>query len=283
MKNILVPVDFSECSANATVLAGNLARKTGSTIHLLHVVEIGETDSSLGSTGSWAGAEDVVTVPYMMERLKQIKGQMHKFIADNNLSDVTVHDFIETGEPYLKINEGAEKVSADMIVMGTHGLSGASRIFIGSVASKVVQHANRPVISIKERAETGPSNIVFASDFTKEAQRVFEAVKSFAEIFSSKINLLKVIDSGDADKKEEALNDLHAFASAQSAGNIPCHVVTASNTEEGILLFSKREKIDLISIGTHGRGGLSRFFNPSISAELVNHAFCPVLTVNFRD
>src|SRR6185436_15978356 len=66
MKTILVPVDFSDCSALAVRFAVNLQKKDSGNIVLLHVLDEGETDTSLGTTGSWAGAEDVPTVPYMM-------------------------------------------------------------------------------------------------------------------------------------------------------------------------------------------------------------------------
>src|SRR5689334_16761266 len=104
MKKILVPVDFSSCSALAVKFAANLAHKTSGELVLLHVLDEAEPDPGIGSSGSWAGAEEVATVPYMIARLKHVKTEMQKFINENALSGLHVLDVIEVGEPYMKIN-----------------------------------------------------------------------------------------------------------------------------------------------------------------------------------
>jgi nucleotide-binding universal stress UspA family protein len=282
MKNILVPVDFSDCSALAVRFAVNLAMKTSGKIVLLHVLDESEPDTGLGSTGSWAGSEEVATVPYMMARLQHVKDQMVAFMKENGLTELNAQDVIEVGDPAMKINAGAEKYNADIIVMGTHGTKNHSNLFIGSVADKVVQHADRPVLSIRELQSVNPTPIIFASDFTEEADRIFDKVKDFASMFGSELQLLKIIDEDDADLKSKVINELTDFCKRHQCENIASEVMYASKTEEGILLYSKRVGAQLIALGTHGRKGLSRFFNGSVSAELVNHSFCPVLTVNLR-
>jgi nucleotide-binding universal stress UspA family protein len=283
MKKILVPVDFSECSKLAVEYAANLVRKVSGELLLLHVLEIGETDSSLGSSGSWAGAEEVTTVPYMIARLKMVKKQMEDFIAEAGLEKIPVHDFAEVGEPHVRINEAAAKHHADLIVMGTHGVSGMKELFVGSVTEKVVQHTNRPVLSIKEKVELNPERILFASDFSEEADQIFNRVSDFASVFHSTIYLLKVIDSDSSEKREKSLAQLHAFAVKHHVPHLFQTILYAKSTEEGILRFAKNIQAGVIAIGTHGRRGLARFFNGSVSEELVNHSFCPVLTVNFRE
>ena len=283
MKKILVPVDFSECSRLAVDFAANLARKTSGEIYLLHVLETGEPDAGMGSTGTWAGSEEVSTVPYMIGRLERVKTQMQNFISENGLTNLAVRDFVEVGEPHLKINDAAEKYGADLIAMGTHGVSGLKELFIGSTAEKVVQHANRPVLSIQEKITVNPSNIIFASDFTDEADKVFDTVKNFASIYQAQIHLLKVVDRDDEYKKKEYHAHLRAFATRHNVADYPFSILPAPKTEEGILLLSKEINADLIAIGTHGRRGLARFFNGSVSEELINHSYCPVLTVNFRE
>jgi nucleotide-binding universal stress UspA family protein len=282
MKNILVPVDFSACSALAVRFAANLANRTSGNLVLLHVLDEAEPDMSLGSTGSWAGAADVPTVPYMMARLKHVKTEMQNFIAENALSGLPVEDVVEIGDPAIKINAGAEKHEADIIVMGTHGTKDHSNLFIGSVADKVVQHARRPVVSIRELQSVNPSPILFASDFTDEADKIFDKAKEFASMFHSEMHLLKVIDEDNEDLKASTLNELNQFCERHQVNNVNRSVVYSRKTEEGILLHSKRIGAQLIALGTHGRKGLARFFNGSVSAELVNHSFCPVLTINLR-
>jgi len=283
MKKILVPIDFSDCSRLAVDFASNLARKVNGEIYLLYVLETEEPDTGLGSSGSWAGAEAVSTVPYMIGRLRRVKTEMENFISENGLNTANIHDSAEVGVPYIKINEAAEKYNAEVIIMGTHGVSGMQKVLIGSVAEKVVQHANIPVLTIKERKTVNPTNIIFASDFTEEADNIFEKVRDFAAIYNAKIHLLNVADRDDENKNEKQHSLLRTFAIRHNAEDFPYHIFPAAKKEEGILLYSKEINADLIAIGTHGRSGLARFFNGSISVELVNHSFCPVLTVNFKD
>ena len=56
------------------------------------------------------------------------------------------------------------------------------------------------------------------------------------------------------------------------------HIYNDDSVEQGVLNFAKKIKADLIGIATHGRKGLSHFFNGSISEDLVNHAHSPVIT-----
>ena len=67
--------------------------------------------------------------------------------------------------PGIHINIAAEKYKADMIIMGTHGARGLTEVLIGSNAEKVVQSAERPVLTIRGYSNIEPKNIVFATDF----------------------------------------------------------------------------------------------------------------------
>src|SRR5687768_13948534 len=131
MKRILVPTDFSDCSFLAIDYAANLARKTSGEIYLLHVFEGELPDTSPDVGGSWAAAtNDLVSVPYMIGRLKIIKSQMQKLIEERGLKDINVYDELETGEPYIKIKHAATKYETDIIIMGTHGAHGLTEKFI---------------------------------------------------------------------------------------------------------------------------------------------------------
>ena len=68
------------------------------------------------------------------------------------------------------------------------------------------------------------------------------------------------------------------FVSETSAKNVTTHIYNDINVEKGILHFAKSIDADLIGMCTHGRKGISHFFNGSISEDLVNHAKRPVIT-----
>ena len=68
------------------------------------------------------------------------------------------------------------------------------------------------------------------------------------------------------------------FLSSFNVSKVKTHIYNESNVEKGILNFANSVNADLIGMSTHGRKGLSHFFNGSISEDLVNHANRPVVT-----
>jgi nucleotide-binding universal stress UspA family protein len=281
MKRILVPTDFSDYSRIALQFAANLAQKISGRIYLVHVFDDNGVDlPGSASTGSWSGSMETDEFPLVIDRLRRIKSNMQQFINESAVPGIDVYHNVEGGLPSLKINHAAEKYHCDMIVMGTHGASGLQERIIGTTAEKVVHYATRPVLSIKENVNFNPSKIVFATDFSEEADDVFETVKDFADIFNANIHLLTVNTAGV--NRDQIAFRIAEFCNEHGVNNLPYTIFNDKKTESGIRHFAKQIKADLIAIGTHGRHGLARFFNPSISEELVNHSFCPVLTVNFK-
>jgi nucleotide-binding universal stress UspA family protein len=281
MKKILVPTDFSDYSRIALQFAANLAQRTSAGIYLIHVFDDNGADQpgSVGS-GAWMGGAETDSIPMVLAHLRFIKTQMQRFINESGVPGVNIYHNVEGGVPHIKINHAAERYEADLIVMGTHGASGFQEMFIGTTTEKVVHYATRPVLSIKENVNFNPAKIVFATDFSDETDEVFASVKNFAEIFNSDIHFLNV-NTADVNRDQMAAR-IEQFREQNNAAHIPYTIYNDKKTEAGILHFAKRMNADLIAIGTHGRHGLARLFNPSISEELVNHSFLPVLTINFK-
>ena len=142
---ILVPVDFSEGSDLALDWATVLARDTGATLLLVHVEAIPLTDAG--------GGEFIYAVPEpptqeLAERLEKVlpKDPQVPFL----------HRML-TGDPARSILRTAESEDVDLIVMGTHGRRGLSRLLMGSVAEEVVRKAPCPVLTVKQPAHVGAS------------------------------------------------------------------------------------------------------------------------------
>ncbi len=283
MKKILVPTDFSDNAQLAIDFAANLARKIAGEIYLLHVVENEDDFSNFNASGEWSSylVNETVEIPTMIGVLKVTAARMKEIMKRPILEGITVYDNVEVGTPGVHINAAAEKYKADMIIMGTHGASGLTEMLIGSNAKKVVQLADRPVITIRKQCNTEPKKIIFATDFSSEADEVFGTIREFAAIYDAEIYLLTVNTKEKFESYLQSEKKINEFRVRHNATNCPFTIYNEHSKEVGILHFAKDIKADMIAIGSHGRKGLARFFNGSISEELVNHAFCPVLTVNF--
>jgi nucleotide-binding universal stress UspA family protein len=138
---ILVPVDFSPPSDHAVRYAAALAGQVGASVELLHAVE----------EFNYAFSEVYVpNIPDMMqemintssERLASMKSGMFPHGAD-------VEFAVFVGQPAATIVEHAKAGRFDLIVMGTHGRTGLSHLFMGSVAERVVRLSPCPVLTVR--------------------------------------------------------------------------------------------------------------------------------------
>lgn len=133
---ILHPTDFSERSTHALQLACSLARDHGARVVVLHVlappaVAYGEALTSYAEEAERRAAE---------EKLNRLQLPDPAISLERRLTE---------GEPAERILQVAEEIHADLIVMGTHGRTGLSRLLMGSVAEQVVRQAPCPVLTIK--------------------------------------------------------------------------------------------------------------------------------------
>lgn len=141
---IVAATDFSPASERAVFYAEALAREFGARLHLLHVV----ADPLLAAAWSEAYAYDL---DKLAERMRvdadtQLAGRAAK------ISGLVVTHEAAVGKPANTIVAIACDLGADLIVLGTHGRSGMSHFFLGSVAERVVRTARCPVMTVREGA-----------------------------------------------------------------------------------------------------------------------------------
>lgn len=137
-KTILVPIDFSTCAEHALDYACGLADKLGSTIHLVNAIgaalpelSIAVTDSMIETlrTGAMAKLDQLATRPFPTAKFGR--------------------SIIELGDARDAILKAAEAVDAELIVIGSHGRRGVSRMLLGSVAEHVLRRAPCPVLVVR--------------------------------------------------------------------------------------------------------------------------------------
>lgn len=136
VKNILVPVDFSDHSQYAFRMACMIGRDTNANIIALHVlipptIVYGE------------GVVPPVAKDYPEEWARKLSA------IQSPTPNVTVEHELVEGEPASEIIEAARVHHCDLIVMGTHGRTGFGRLILGSVAEKVMRKAPCPVMTVR--------------------------------------------------------------------------------------------------------------------------------------
>lgn len=143
ISNILCPIDFSPLSDIALEHASALARQFDATLHFIHVYE------PVFADGYMEGMSPAPPAPADLEPIKQ----RLESLCPSGKGDVQIecrHDLI-FGFPAGSLVGYAAANDIDLIVMGTHGRSGASRLLLGSVAEAVVRAASCPVLTVHEQ------------------------------------------------------------------------------------------------------------------------------------
>lgn len=270
MKRILVPTDFSQHAENALKAAAQIAKKTNSEIHLLHILEIPNQMNDAFSASA--------DIPEVMLFIKKGKEALEKLKEKSYLKDITVTYSEQIGRVHEGILSYTNKNDIDLIIMGSHGISGIQEVLIGSNTEKIVRLSNTPVLVIKEEIpEFNPKNFVFASDFSKEIKAPFKKMLKVANLFDSKLSLVTICTPNSFKPTSVAKKIMSDFVEEFDIKNYSTHIYNDTNIEKGIINFSKEIDADLIGLCTHGRTGIAHFFTGSISEDLVNHAIKPII------
>jgi nucleotide-binding universal stress UspA family protein len=273
MKKILVPIDFSKPSEYAAKMAAKIAKKTGASITLIHLIELPSeiVDIYYGSRFS---------IPESMLYLRKIKEKILKFKNNFFPEDMKVDYFIKLNNPFDGIRKYADKIDADLIIMGSKGHSKFEEIIIGSNTEKIVRSSKIPVIVVKRDSKKfSLKNLVFASNFKKDNKEVFIKFLDFANIFNSKIHLLRVNTPSQFENTFDAKQKMKDFIKEYNLLKYSINIYDDTSIEKGIINFSREKKVDLIALSTHGRSGISHLFSRSVAKSLSEIALKPIFTV----
>jgi nucleotide-binding universal stress UspA family protein len=139
-RNILVPTDFSEHAERALDYAVALAAKLDARVHVLDAVVLPIWGAELGVSVTAAMVDDVMSAN---------QKELERLVAARTGKAAFGPPWLEVGDARTVIVDVATRLGADLIVMGTHGRRGVSRLFLGSVAESVVRTAPCPVLLVR--------------------------------------------------------------------------------------------------------------------------------------
>lgn len=271
MKNILVPVDFSEHSAYALEVASQIAKEHGAGIIILHM--LGLSESVLAKSEE----EELKEAKYYMNLARE---RIKEFAKKEFLENISVDAIIQNYKIFSEVDHVAQEHNCDLIVMGSHGASGLSKLFVGSNTEKVIRTSKVPVLVIKQpHKDFNIKKMAFACDLDLENIPAYTKAVAFAQLFSAKLETFYVNTLGanymgysDIEKKIKYYTD-------KLGEEIPIRIYNHYSVEKGIFNFCVEHNIDLLVIPTHGRKGIAHFLAGSTAENVSNHAKLPVLTL----
>lgn len=274
MKTILVPTDFSTHALYALKAAAGIANKLDAKIQLVHVSQIYSSDFD----------ENCYYREYYDQYKKQIEKDFEKLLHQDFLKGIQIekHFVVKTPMQELFINDHFKEV--DLIVIGSHGKSGISKLLIGSNTEKIIRVADAPVLTIKNEFEDFSfRNMVFASNFYEESYSAFEKIKFFADLYRAHIHLLKVVSPRDFEATPVSKKLIANFIKKFQLTDVSFSIYNATNIEKGITDFANEIQADIIALATHGKTGLAHLIQGSHAEHVAQHEARPVLTVKIKE
>ena len=127
---IMVPTDGSEHSKRAEDTALSLAKKLGSTVVALHIID------------------DKLIYPYEVLQ-DEGKAILHEVQKKGQEMGVEVHEILLVGSPTNDMAKITQKAGADLVIIGTHGKTGLEKLIMGSVAENALKKVEVPVLLVK--------------------------------------------------------------------------------------------------------------------------------------
>lgn len=275
MKKILIPIDFSDFSENALEVAANLAKKFEADLVVLHMLGLSEAIFTKDE------AQEFMEAQYY---LKLAKKRFDAFLDKPYLKGVKINETVQNYKNFNEINNIVKEQDIDFVVMGSHGTSGMSELFVGSNTEKVVRTCDVPVLVVKKkRKDYKFEHAIFASDFEVENVSAYHKATEFFNKLGAHIHLVYVNRPNQYFKSsKEIKKQIDLFMSvANHSDQMSSQTVKILNDysiEEGIYNYAKNINASILALPTHGRKGLAHFFKGSVGEDIANHANLPVIT-----
>jgi nucleotide-binding universal stress UspA family protein len=287
LNNILFATDFSPHSNAALPYVLALARQCGAKIYGAHVVP--PEDYLFTAPDLW---------PAHLQQEKQLQQEVEGHLEEQ-LRGVPHKVLFDVGDIWNVLSKFISENDIDLVVIGTHGRTGARKLLMGSIAEKIFRQAGCPVLSAgpnvsgKLEREIQFRHILLATDFGEESLAALPFAISLAEENQAQLTLLHVVDQGAADALDfekimastrRRLEEL-VPTDAKPWCDVECLIQFSnqqSTAAECILATARNRAADLIVLGvrpTHGALGTVTHLVHTTAQHIVAHATCPVLTV----
>ena len=273
---VLIPTDFSVQAEYAYLMVKKLEEKIPVEIHFIHVLNVPDT-VSMDKQGDIQTCGDI-SVEFVVSQ---------KIIADrklNNLKTLYGNDIIthlELGKLTEKIVAYSQENKFDLIVMGTKGAWGLKEKLSGSETQVVARQSMIPLLSLMcDRSDLVIQNILLVHDFTNPKNENLALLHKLIKAFNTKVHLLQISKDTSDFKKSAIMSNMDEFALANHITNLEMHVLNDSDVENGVIHFNQMQEMDIVCIGTHGKGGL---FHHSATEKLINHLFKPIISYHIKN
>jgi nucleotide-binding universal stress UspA family protein len=271
---ILLATDGSQDAELAATSAVDLAKSTGSELHVVDVFP----------GPAYVHPYYETHFPEAAEHLRREARKERQEILDERVERIreaggsVAQTHIREGETAAAIVTLAEEIEAGLIAIGSRGISGIRRMLMGNVSDSVVRHAHCPVMVARGEPVDFPTKILVATDRSREAQLAATTAADLARSTNSELHVVHVGFEQNRDEAQKELDTEVDMIGETGAQDIQAHLKFGM-PDTAIVDLAEELGAGLIVMGSRGLGGMRRALLGSISDSVVRHAHSPVLVV----
>jgi nucleotide-binding universal stress UspA family protein len=266
MLRILVPTDFSSTADNALQYAIEIAATFQSELHLCHAYSISKVDYNLNYS-----EEDQPYRKTVERRMQQTK---NKFLDQFNEKGIKVHTQVTQESIYTLFSTDVLNKGIDLIVMGSKGASGLSKMVFGSVAASVMEIAKIPVIVVPPGCHFSPlRHLVLAVDGKQIAPSDLQPFELLVKKYGAKATLLNVQTANKAPAR------IHGVPKLEGIETIYREIPMNKSITETINNYITQEECDLLCMVRREKRFWESLFQKSTTKAQVYISAAPLLVL----
>ncbi|MEQ8360569.1 MAG: universal stress protein [Cytophagales bacterium] len=273
ISKILVPVDFSERSANAVVQSTTIAKSNGAKLLLYHAY------SRPADIADLSNYEQEHRLNLKTEKVKE-----HFDVFVSNISELKNCDFeiiYELGISLQNIEKAFKNLEIDLMVLATHGAKGVELMW-GSKTTNLINRLKGPILVIPDGSKiVKPKCFCLAYDFHKQGQNVYSlsTLKQLAMAFNTHIRIIDV-RAHNYPKGEERIKEENKISNY--LGNDVLHdfeTVIGKDVEHELIKYVHEYEIDMLAVMPGEHSFFEKLFHQSISELMAAEIDIPLLTL----
>jgi len=278
-KRILVAVDGSPASLHALTESCRLARAEHGSITVLSVMPPHDGELRL------VGVRNLAAL---------MQAPVDKALADATriaeAERISVRTVAGQGEPYEEIVTLAEEEQYDVIVLGVKGHNVSETVLMGSVTARVIGHADTNVLVIPRESSLMWQRILVPVDGSVWSKAAANIAFQLVQSYGSQVDLVSVADvpshlygvsvSAANEMIDLARRHLDQITHEAKSRDIEANYYLREGDPAKILIeLVRKQAVDLIIMGSHGRTGLTRLLMGSVTERVIHDSPCPVLVI----
>jgi nucleotide-binding universal stress UspA family protein len=274
MKNILVAIDFSKGSVHAYRYALKLAELLNSNISMIWV----DNETGIGSGLSLDDNE------YRNEAIKSFNDLISTYAAGFS-GDINYK--LRRGKVYQEVANMARMTDADLVVAGTHGVTGFEQYWIGSNAYRIVSYAPCPVITVRFDFDfdSNISNVVLPIDATPDTRQKVPFACGMVKELGAKLHILGLHSTMLKSLQRKTTSNVEDVVKYCVKENIDYTIAELQSPDvtRAIVDHAREIKADIIAIMTEQQRSASGLLLGPQAQQLVNFSPIPVLSIQPKE